>query len=173
MARVRRRGGLLPIACLLMTAVNLQGQTAPAELADAVRMIPGVTGEDPFPRGCVDCHAPRGGPRLAAPLSALMRQWYEAIPPGLQLAGGSAPAGMRPEGRHPRSERALRDIPAGCLTCHGPNSRRATAFGPLVHIIHLRGGIQNRYLSDFGGECTYCHKLDTATGQWRVPSAPE
>jgi hypothetical protein len=172
MAMVRRRIPLLPITCLLVTAVALAAQSPSAERPDAVREIPGLTGQDPFPRGCVDCHTQRDG--LAAPLSVLMSRWYRGITPRLlQFAELSAPAGLRLEGRHPRAERSLRDIPSGCLPCHGPNARRAPAFGPLVHMIHLQGGAENGFLSKFGGECTYCHKPDTARGVWRVPSAPE
>jgi hypothetical protein len=43
----------------------------------------------------------------------------------------------------------------------------------MMHVIHLTGGEENHFLTAYQGECTSCHKLNTTTGQWTTPSAPE
>lgn len=44
--------------------------TAPAPV---LRPIPGITAEDPFPRGCVDCHVNMPDRNMDVRLSTLMR----------------------------------------------------------------------------------------------------
>ena len=41
-----------------------------------------------------------------------------------------------------------------------------------MHLVHLTGA-KNTFVAAHKGDCTACHKLDTRTGEWSVPSVPE
>ena len=85
----------------------------------------------------------------------------------------SAPAGLKLKGRHPDAADALEDIPAACADCHSADSKKAPPLAGMVHRIHLVGGDKNRFMTEFQGECTDCHKFDAAKGTWSMPSGPE
>jgi hypothetical protein len=104
----------------------------------------------------------------------MMNAWTVKVEPGLLAnAQATAPTGITLKGKHPAAAFALKNIPAGCLTCHSKKSTLAPPFAQLVHRIHLTGGEANHYLTVNQGECTYCHKLNAATGLWSMPSNPE
>ena len=137
------------------------------------RAIPGITAPDPYPQACVSCHVvlPDG---MDVRLSALVKQWTDGADSVLLAkAQSAAPAGLTLTGKHPDVSSTLGDIPAGCLGCHGRNATLAPPFTRLLHRIHLVGGESNIFVSMLGGECTYCHKLDMASGAWSIPSGPE
>lgn len=137
------------------------------------RAIPGITAADSFPNACVSCHVvlPSG---VDVRISTLMQQWNEGVDSTLlAMAEAASRPGVILAGRHPRAMESTRNIPAGCLSCHGRTSSDAPPFAKLLHRIHLGGGPQSIYLTAFQGECTYCHKLDSATGTWSIPSGPE
>ena len=165
-------GRTLHCALLYVALITLSVQTqafaqekAVAPAQPKVRAIPGVTAEDRFPGGCVDCHVKM--PEMDVRISTLMKQWSEKVPaPLLAKAEAAAPTGAKLQGKHPLVPQSLGDIPAGCLKCHGKNATKAPPFARLLHAIHLTGGEQNHFLTLFQGECTYCHKLDVATGAW-------
>lgn len=163
----------LLLSGLLFTARSQdEGQGMPAP--PPARQIPGITAEDRYPHGCVDCHINYVQMNLDTRLSTLMKQWKEQVEPKLlATAQASAPEGITLKGKHPDVPDALRDIPAGCITCHSKGSTVAPAFANLLHRIHLVGGDQNHFLTLFQGECTHCHKLDQSTGHWAIRSAPE
>ena len=138
------------------------------------RMIPGINGPDPFPNACVSCHVNMPEQKLDARFSTLLKGWNEKVEPALlEKAQAAAPAGVVLKGKHPAATSSLKNIPAGCIKCHGRDSTKAPPFARLVHRIHLTGGDANHYMTLFQGECTHCHKLDAATGAWSIPSAPE
>jgi cytochrome c551/c552 len=138
------------------------------------RDIPGITSPDAFPRGCVDCHIDRPDIGKDVRLSTILREWSEKVPPVfLAKAQAASPEGVALKGKHPAVEQALKDIPAGCLACHGENSKTLPPLSRMMHLYHLTGGGENPYLSIFQGECTHCHKLDAKTGEWFLPSGPE
>jgi hypothetical protein len=138
------------------------------------RQIPGITAEDVFPRGCVDCHINRPDIGRDVRLSTIMREWSKEVEPKfLEKAQAAAPEGIKLVGKHPAGAEKITDIPAGCLTCHGMPSQTAPSFSRMMHLYHLTGGDENPYLSVFQGECTNCHKLNKTTGVWTIPSAPE
>jgi len=152
---------------------------APARLAaqeptpPPPRAIPGINADDPFPVACVSCHTVLPDGRDVR-LSTLTTQWTHGVDSLLLAAAQSAaPQGLVLKGRHPDVTSAFADIPARCLTCHARTSTMAPPFARLVHLVHLTPGPTNVYLSMFRGECTYCHKLDKATGAWSIPSGPE
>jgi len=166
--------------CLFLALLPLpltHGEEPPApdqmQLPPA-RKIPGMTAEDPFPRGCVDCHINMPERGQDERLSTLMSRWNDGIDPELlEKAQALMPAGVVLKGIHPKAVDSLKDIPAACLTCHDKTSKKAPPLVPLLHSIHLTGGEANHFLTIFQGECTYCHKMDRLTGSWSVPSGPE
>jgi len=146
-----------------------QGAAAPPP-----RVIPGITAKDAFPRACVDCHINYPDLKLDAHLSTFMKQWNVKVEPSLlRKAAAAAPPGLTLQGQHPGVAGALRDIPAGCLVCHGKTSKMAPPFARMLHAIHLTGGKDNHFLTMFQGESTHCHKLNADTGAWSIPSGPE
>lgn len=138
------------------------------------RSIPGINAKDPFPQGCVDCHLNYVDMKMDTRFVTLLGRWaVEVEAELLAKAQSSAPDGVTLTGKHPPATDALKDVPAGCLTCHGKNSKKAPPFSRLIHSVHLVGGEQNNFMTLFQGECTFCHKMDTTTGAWSVRSAPE
>lgn len=138
------------------------------------RQIPGITAEDMFPRGCVDCHINRPEIGRDVRISTIMREWSREVEPKfLEKAQAAAPEGTTLVGKHPAGAEKITDIPAGCLKCHGRSSQTAPSFSRMMHLYHLTGGDENPFPSVFKGECTHCHKLNKTTGAWSIPSAPE
>lgn len=137
------------------------------------RKVPGLTAADPFPKGCVSCHVNMPDRKMDARLSTLLKGWTTKVEPALLAkAQAAAPAGIQLKGKHPAATSALKNIPAGCIKCHGSTSKKAPPFTRLLHLVHLTGE-GNHYLAEFQGECTFCHKLDRKTGAWSIPSGPE
>ncbi|MGE5177993.1 MAG: hypothetical protein ACM3PF_02745 [Bacteroidota bacterium] len=138
------------------------------------RKIPGINAPDEFPNGCVSCHVNLPERHMDQRLSTLMKGWTVKVDPALLAkAQAAAPAAVTLKGKHPAVSAALKDVPAGCVKCHGAASKKAPPFARLIHRIHLVGADENHYMTEFQGECTYCHKLNQATGAWSVASAPE
>lgn len=138
------------------------------------RVIPGLTSEDKFPLGCVDCHINMPDRNQDERISTLMSKWTEKVETGLlNKAQAAAPAGVTLKGVHPQANQSLEDIPVGCLGCHSKTSKKVPPLAPLLHSIHLTGGEENHFLTIFQGECTHCHKMDKVTGNWLIPSGPE
>lgn len=161
---------ILLSASVLSASENPEGGGAPPP----ARRIPGINANDPFPQGCVDCHINYVEMKMDTRFVTLLGRWTEDVEAELLAkAQSSAPDGLTLTGKHPPSTDALKDVPAGCLACHGKNSEKAPPFSRLIHRIHLVGGEQNHFMTLFQGECTFCHKMNTATGAWSVPSAPE
>lgn len=147
-----------------------QGAPAPPP----ARKIPGINSEDPYPHGCVDCHINYVEMNLDTRFSTLMKLLSDTTEPKLLAkVQASAPEGLVLKGKHPNAIAALKDIPAGCMVCHGKTSKTAPPFASMIHTIHLTGGEDNNFMTIFQGECTYCHKMDLTTGHWTMPSAPE
>jgi hypothetical protein len=137
------------------------------------RQIPGLTAADPHPGGCVDCHVvyPELN-NMDTRFSTMMSRWVDGVEPKLLAqAQAAAPEGITLKGNHPRV--AVREVPSGCLACHGKESKSAPPFARMIHEIHLVGGNDNTFMTVFQGECTHCHKLNQKTGAWTIPSGPE
>ncbi len=130
---------------------------------------------DAFPNACVSCHVADKATGADHRLSTAMAAWSTGkIEPGLLAKSkASAPAGVTLKGKHPAVEDALDDIPAACLDCHDSSSKKAPPFSRLLHLVHLVGGSENAYVTEFKGDCRNCHKLDEKTGQWSMPSGAE
>lgn len=138
------------------------------------RNIPGLTAEDKFPNGCVDCHIKMPDINQDERISTLMSKWNKKVEPELlKKAHAVAPAGVTLKGVHPLATDSLKNIPASCLPCHSKASKTAPPFASLMHITHLTGGGENHFLTIFQGECTHCHRMAPETAIWSIPSGPE
>lgn len=146
-------------------------------IAAALVALPtmGAAAVDPYPNGCVSCHVLDAGKNVDHRLSVAMKEWTSGrIEPGLLAKSkAAAPAGLVLKGRHPAAEDSLEDIPGACLDCHDAGSKRAPPFVRLLHLVHLTGGVNNAYVTTYKSDCMHCHKLNTQTGEWSMPSAPE
>lgn len=168
---------IFSFSLLIFAVIGLpqdQVKDSTTQAPQPVRKIPGITAEDPFPHGCVDCHINRPDMNMDVRISTMMKQWNDKVEPTLLTkAQTCGPSGVKLKGKHPIVTNALKDIPAGCLKCHSKVSTEAPPFSRMLHIIHLSGGEKNHFLTMFQGECTYCHKLNLSTGKWSLPSGPE
>jgi 5-methylcytosine-specific restriction endonuclease McrA len=130
---------------------------------------------DPFPKGCVSCHTVDKAKGTDHRISTALAQWTAGKIDADLLAKSKAsmPAGVVLKGKHPAAADSLEDIPAACLDCHDPGSKKAPPFSQLLHLVHLVGGTNNAFVTNFKGDCTHCHKLDAKTGLWSMPSGAE
>jgi cytochrome c551/c552 len=135
----------------------------------------GLAAVDPYPNGCVSCHVLDKSKGVDNRLSVALKEWTAGkIEPGLLAKSkAAAPTGLTLKGKHPSAEDSLEDIPGACLDCHDAGSKKAPPFGRLLHLVHLAGGVNNAYVTTFKSDCMSCHKLNTQTGEWSMPSAPE
>ena len=135
----------------------------------------GLAAVDPYPNGCVSCHVLDKSKGVDNRLSVALKEWTAGkIEPGLLAKSkAAAPTGLTLKGKHPSAEDSLEDIPGACLDCHDAGSKKAPPFVRLLHLVHLSGGVNNAYVSTFKSDCMSCHKLNTLTGEWSMPSAPE
>ena len=156
-----------------MSTFNHVNATEP-QATPPVRNIPGITTEDMFPLGCVNCHLNFTDRNMDTRISTLFSHWTEKVEPKLlDKAQAATSEGVILTGKHPFETESLKDIPSACIECHNSLSQKAPSFGQMVHIIHLTGGQENHYMTLFQGECTYCHKFNPMTGKWFVPSGAE
>lgn len=164
------------LLCTFSAAPQAQTELAAHPEMPPARAIPGITTEDLYPQGCVDCHINYEEMNRDTRLSTIIAEWATSVPPDLlEAAQAIAGPGIKLQGVHPRLRAVgvLGGIPAVCMGCHEHEAKTAPRLVPLLHKIHLAGGDEAVFLRLFQGECTHCHKLDAATGQWRVPSGPE
>jgi hypothetical protein len=149
------------------------GQTPASSPAPAIRPIPGITAKDAYPNGCVDCHVAAKDNDMR--LSGLLAKWAAAAPaPLVEKAKAASADASKIKGKHLAMTNVKANIPQSCLTaCHKKGSVIAPPFAQLMHLIHLTGGGQNRFLTVNQGECTHCHKLDQKTGMWKVATGAE
>lgn len=135
--------------------------------------VPGLTSEDKFPNGCVDCHINMPDINQEERISTLMTDWTKKVEIKLLKKAQSVASDIKLKGMHPLAVDPLEDIPSACISFHSKTSKMAPPFAALLHIIHLNGGDENHFLTIFQGESTHCHKMNVATGSWIVPSGPE
>lgn len=172
----RSLAGVVPPAALsllvaLGAASSVRAQEHPLP---PPRAIPGLTAEDPFPGGCVDCHVADPARNLDVRFSTLFRRWREQPDTVfLRRMQALAPEGVTLTGAHPKAEASLAKVPGGCVRCHEEDSEKAPPLGAMVHTLHLTGGAQNVFLTEFQGQCTFCHKFDAESGTWTMTSGPE
>ena len=130
---------------------------------------------DPYPNGCVDCHVMQKDKGSDLRLSVALQNWTsgKVSTDLLAQSKASAPPGLVLKGKHPAAADSLEDIPGACLDCHSVTSKKAPSFARLLHLVHLTGGTNNAFVTTYKSDCTSCHKLDSKTGEWSLPSGPE
>ena len=166
---------LLPgVAVCLILATLHQVNAAESETTTSLRNIPGITADDMFPMGCVDCHLNFTDKNMDTRISTSLAKWEEGAESKL-LAKAQAATSKETvlTGKHPAAKESLADIPKTCIECHNSMSPKAPVFSQMVHLIHLMGGQDNHYMTIFKGECTHCHKFDSTAGKWLTPSGRE
>ena len=98
----------LPLTLLLHPLPLLSGEHTgdPDQMKlPPARGIPGLTEEDQFPRGCVDCHINMPERKQDERISTLMSGWAEKVEPGLlEKAQALAPAGITLKGGPSKSD---------------------------------------------------------------------
>ncbi|MFQ5834507.1 MAG: cytochrome c3 family protein [bacterium] len=138
--------------------------------------IPGITVEDAKPQGCVDCHR-KVSPERDYRLTVHAEEWTKEVPSELlKKAQAAAPPGVTMKGKHPEIGAVITTIPKDCLTCHSEQTAKtigAPPFVRLLHLIHLVGGEENHFVTNYQGQCTHCHSLNKATGEWTIKSGKE
>lgn len=174
---------LLPAALItasLLYSLTISGtqahpaHAAPAQAAPALPDLPGITTPDTRPRACVECHKNYPG-KFDGRLSVHLKEWATKGVDAhlLAKAQSTMPAGIKLQGKHPDVSNIVKVIPTDCLMCHGGHAANVPPFRKLIHAIHLTGGKDNHYLSNYGGQCLNCHKLDQKTGTWGLGSGTE
>ena len=147
------------------------GQAAEPPVPD----IPGITTADRFPGACVDCHVNRPDIKKDFRLSAHMRDWQAGADPHMMAklrAIGDAAANLT--GRHPAvPAEGFNNVPGSCISCHAKPESQTVPLDRIAHVLHLTGGKENHFITQFAGQCTACHKLDRRAGVWSIPSGPE
>ena len=99
-------------------------------------------GEEPD-AGCVSCHvdaAGEGGSDFR--VSALLdRVWHRNGPGKTEI------------------------VPTGCNRCHAADDSGAgTPLRKLIHAIHYESPDENRFVTQYGGDCRGCHALNASIG---------
>lgn len=122
------------LACGLVTA-----QTA--------KSVPGLTGKDPYPNGCVSCHVKSAGrdTRLNVDLK--------------KIKG------------HPNVAGIVKTAPTDCAKCHAANSPNAISI--VLHRAHFGKMGKSVFVQKFGGNCLSCHSFDPKTSRMKVKSGPK
>ena len=165
---------LLGVAVWLILATLHEVNAAEPETNPPLRNIPGITADDMFPMGCVNCHLNFIDRNMDTRISTSLAKWEAGVEPKLlEKAQAATPKETVLTGKHPFAAESLADIPNACIQCHGSMSQNAPDFSQLVHLIHLTGGQENHYIAIFQGECTHCHKLNSSSGKWFTPSGNE
>lgn len=138
------------------------------------RDIPGVTSADMFPHACVSCHKNYPEQKMDVRLSTILKEWNDKIPPEiLAKFQAAAPEGVTLKGKHPFKMDNQANVPEVCEKCHGKSMKSALPMDQIMHLIHLGGGKESKFVQMFQGDCTHCHKLDQKTWTWHVGNGKE
>lgn len=122
-----------------------QGEAAKAPQAD----LPGITTEDKFPKGCVDCHIklPDG---QDVRLSAVMKTIKDH--PDLAM---------------------IKNAPTDCKMCHKPTGGMAPGLNTILHKYHYAKKGESKFVQMFQGNCLSCHAVDLKTGKMTIKAGPK
>lgn len=108
-----------------------------------VRSLPGISGPDTMPNGCVSCH--KGRTNLQAQLAAL---------------------------KHRDMEGKVAVVPQDCKGCHTPESGLET-LSMIAHSMHYASGSSSDFIARHGGYCLHCHAMATGSGEVTVKQGPK
>lgn len=161
------------ILAIVLIAISYNILT-PAPQENQLRNIPGLTSADMFPMACVSCHKNYPDMKMDARLTTIFKDLAEKVDPAkLAKYQAAAPEGVTLKGKHPTKTNENTSIPEDCNKCHGKSMKSALPLGQLIHIAHLTGGKDNKYMTMFNGDCTHCHKFDSKMGTWSHPNGKE
>jgi hypothetical protein len=120
----------------------------PAASAGAAPVLPGITGKDENPNGCVDCHVNAGGKdlRITAELA--------------NIKG------------HPKVDKIVKTVPKDCMVCHKA-SGKGGELNLVIHKAHYAKPSENAFVTSYQGSCLHCHALNMDTGAMTVKSGPK
>lgn len=107
------------------------------------RGLPGISGPDTMPNGCVSCH--KGATSLKARLAALQH---------LDMTGKVAV------------------VPDDCKSCHTETSG-LESMSMISHSMHYASGSSSDFVTKYGGRCLHCHAMATGTGAVTVKKGPK
>lgn len=127
----RYAAALAVLACM---GVAIAAAEAP------VPELPGITGPDPAPEGCVSCH--KGARTLKKMLDAL---------------------------QHRSLEGKMNVVPDDCKECHGDEDD-ADSLAQIAHSMHYASGSRSEFVTRHGGSCLACHAMSTGDGVVTVKS---
>ncbi len=111
--------------------------------APEVPDLPGISGPDTMPNGCVSCHT--GRTNLKARLAALKHR---------DIAG------------------LVNTVPDDCKGCHTEASG-LESMSMIAHSMHYSVGSSSGFVRQFGGQCLHCHAMATGTGAVTVKQGPK
>ncbi len=113
----------------------------PAASAGAAPVLPGITGKDQYPNGCVDCH----------------------------VKDTLLPAMVAKVSGHPKIDKIVKTVPKDCMICHKAGGK-APEMNLVSHKVHYSNPAKNGYVNDYQGSCLNCHALNVDTGAMAVKS---
>jgi len=175
-----RKSLIFGLVVALVIGIGLGFAVFTAE--EEVPQIPGITAEDTWPNGCVNCHKGVGDPaEPQTKLSIKLKEWAKGAPAELvELLQKAAPEGVTLTGRHPEVDVSTAEIPSTCYACHALDKETGKARYPSaplfprgLHLVHFNGREKSEFVTEFGGWCTACHKLDFDTGEWTMKQGKE
>lgn len=174
MGVVRKKG----LIVVLTLALGFGVWMGFATLTQQAPQIPGITVEDSWPKGCVNCHKDVGDPTEPhTKLSIKLKAWAEGAPAALvELLQKAAPEGVTLTGKHPDIDVSTAEIPSICYMCHAPDKAadfRAPIFPRGLHLVHFYEREKSEFVTTFGGWCTACHQLNFNTGEWTMKQGKE
>jgi len=136
------------LALVVLALVAVSSIMVGGLFADTPAPIPGITGPDAHPNGCVDCHAVQGGKDYR-------------LPQGLLAMKGV---------KHPDITKIVKKVPDGCMMCHKAGAKMGN-IDVVLHKAHFENPTTNHFVAFYQGSCLSCHKIDTTTGIMAVKSA--
>ena len=128
------------ISLVSITVVFLLGGALALVWANDAPELSGITVEDKYPNGCIDCHNDAGGEEIRR-LDVILEELD-----------------------HTNVSALTKIVPDDCARCH----KEGTSIGGLnkqTHRIHYENPSENDFIDDFQGECLACHALNSATGE--------
>ena len=117
-------------------------------MADDIPSLPGITVNDEYPKGCVDCHT-----KVGANNEDLLNVEVKKV------------------AKHPPIDKIVKIVPDDCMKCHKAGSK-AGALSGVAHKVHFSKGKDSVFVTHYGGLCLNCHSIDLGTGVISVKSGP-
>jgi cytochrome c553 len=143
MKRVRVGLGVLAVLALLGGAVIVLSAASTGDAA----FLPGISGKDENPNGCVDCHKNADKDyRINAELA--------------KVSG------------HPKIDKIVKTVPKDCAICHKAGGKVAE-LNIVMHKAHYSKPAENAFVTVYKGSCLHCHALDLNTGVMSVKGGPK